>query len=124
MCRDQFPRLFELRDLLPESLPTGLAIPALDNTLMTRGKRERFKIIEADLQSLDTAAWEAIKTKLEHWPKAHKARAFEPLYDILNEVKGCRYLCEIGCVGVKFLSESRRKNEKTPDLRLVAVSSG
>jgi hypothetical protein len=87
MCRNYFPRLFELSDLLPEPVPAGLALPALNQTLLEPGKREYFEKTEFDLQGLDEAAWAAIKEKLKRWPKArtHEHRALEPLYEILNE---------------------------------------
>jgi hypothetical protein len=118
MCRNYFPRLFELSDLLPEPVPEGLALPALNQTLLEPGKREYFEKTELDLQGLDEAAWGEIKGKLKRWPKArtHEHRALEPLYEILNEAKGYTYLKRIGCLNVRFVSVSARQNEKSPDL--------
>jgi hypothetical protein len=118
MCRNYFPRLFELNDLLPESVPAGLALPALNETLLAPGKRTYFERIEVDLHGLDDAAWAAIKEKLKRWPKVrtHEQRALEPLYEILNEANGYNYLKRIGCSNIRFVSVSTRQNEKTPDL--------
>ena len=118
MCRDYFPRVFELSDLLPKPVQAGLALPALDHTLLEPGKHEYFRMREVDLKGLDDAAWAAIKEKLRHWPKArtHKQRILEPLYELLNEVKGLNYLKSIGCSNVRFVRVSSRQNEKTPDL--------
>jgi hypothetical protein len=107
-----------ISDLLPEPVPAGLALPALNQTLLERGKREYFEKIEVTLQGLDEVAWAAIKKKLKRWPKvrAHEHRALEPLYELLNEAKGYNYLKGIGCSNVRFVSVSTRQNEKTPDL--------
>jgi hypothetical protein len=121
VCRDYFPRLFELSDLLPEPVPAGLALPALDQTLLEPGKREYFEKREVDLQGLDEVAWAAIKEKFTRWPKAraHEQRILEPLYEILNEAKGYNYLKEAGCSDIHFIRVSARQNEKTPDLGAV-----
>ncbi len=118
MCRNHFPRLFELSDLLPEPVPASLAFPALNKTLLEPGKREYFEKTEVDLQGMDEAAWAAIKEKLKRWPKVrtHEHRALEPLYEILNEAKGYNYLKRTGCSNVRFVRVSARQNEKTPDL--------
>ena len=121
MYRDYFSRLFELGNLLPEPVPRGLALPALDHTLLEPGKREYFRMREGDLQELDAAAWVAIKEKFARWPKAraHEQRTLEPLYEILNEAKGYNYLKEVGCSNIHFIRVSARQNEKTPDLGAV-----
>ncbi len=117
MCRNEFPRLFELRDLLPDPLPDGVAIPALDNTLIEwPQKKQYFQQVESDLQGLDAQAWTALQAKLTPWPKRHKTRVLEPLYDTLNEAKAYNYLKRIGCVDVHFVPVSPVKGQKTPDL--------
>jgi hypothetical protein len=118
MCRNYFPRLFELSSLLPEPVPAGLALPALNHTLLEPGKREYFEKREVDLEGLDEGAWAVIKEKLKRWPKArtHEQRTMEPLYEILNEAKGYNYLKRMGCLNIRFISVSTRPNEKTPDL--------
>jgi len=52
--------LFELRDLLPDPSPVRSALPALDETLMSPGKREFFEGVEADLQRLNDTGWGAL----------------------------------------------------------------
>jgi hypothetical protein len=118
MYRDHFPRLFELRDLLPNPLPARTALPALDETLMLPGKREYFERIEADLQRLDASGWEALKGRMTRWPKTapDPQRALEPLYDALNEVKAYNYLQDTGCSHVRFIPVSEVSGQKTPDL--------
>ena len=94
MCRNGFPRLFELRDLIPDPLPKGIALPALDKTLMQPGKREYFQQIENDLQGLDALAWAAVKAKLTPWPKQDK-RDLVPLcvfFDTLNEARAYKFI--------------------------------
>ena len=116
MSRDHFPRLFDLRDLLPDPLPQRAALPALDETLMRSGKREYFERIEADLQRLDASGWAALKARMTPWPKTHPKRALEPLYNALNEAKAYNYLHEIGCSHVRFIPVSKVSGQRTPDL--------
>jgi hypothetical protein len=117
MCRDEFPRVFELRDLLPTPLPEGVAFPALDKTIAEYPVKRKFlRDIEAELQGLDTAAWEALKVKLTPFPKRDKKRVLQPLYDILNEAKGYNFLKRIGYTNVHFIPTSAIEGQKTPDL--------
>jgi hypothetical protein len=116
MCRDHFPRLFELRDVLPDRLPARAALPALDETLMLPGKREHFERVEADLQRLDASGWAALKARMKPWPKTHPKRSLEPLYNALNEAKGYNYLHDIGCSNVHFIPVSKVSGQRTPDL--------
>jgi hypothetical protein len=117
MLRDHFPRLFELRDLLPDPLPPQAALPALDDTLMSKGKREFFEGIEAELQRLDDRAWAALKVRFTSWPKKGRpGRELEPLHDALNEARAYNYLRDAGCSNVHFIPVSTVEGQKTPDL--------
>jgi hypothetical protein len=114
MCRDEFPRIFELRDLLPSPLPEGIAFPSLDEaSIQFPPKRKFLRDTEAELQSLDPAAWTALIAKLTPLPKKHNTRILEPLYNLLNEAKAYNYLRRIGCTNIHFIPESKTK---TPDL--------
>jgi hypothetical protein len=117
MCRGDFPRIFELRDSLPDPLPEGVAFPALDQTIVEYPQKRKFlREVEAELQGLDARAWAALKAKLAPLPKKHKKRVLQPLYDTLNEAKGYNYLARIGCTNVRFIPESAIKGQKSPDL--------
>lgn len=117
MCRDEFPRIFELRDLLPTPLPERVAFPSLDEaSIQFAPKRKFLRDVEAELQGLDAAAWAAVKAKLTPLPKKHKTRVLEPLYNLLNEAKAYNYLSRIGCTNIHFIPESKTKGQKTPDL--------
>lgn len=117
MCRDEFPRIFELRDSLSTPLPEGVAFPALDQTIIEYPQKRKFlRDAEAELQGLDVTAWAALKAKLTPLPMKHKKRVLQPLYDTLNEAKGYNYLARIGCANVHFIPESAIKGQKTPDL--------
>jgi hypothetical protein len=113
--RDEFPRIFELRDLLPNPLPETIAFPSLDETSMRLPQKRKFlRDLEAELQGLDPSAWAALKVKL--MPKKHKTRVLEPLYDLLNEAKAYNYLKRIGCVNIYFIPAAAVTGKKTPDL--------
>jgi hypothetical protein len=56
--RRELPRIYELRDLLPEPLPPEAYFQNLDKSLAEIPQKLRqFREIEKDLQGLDTAAW-------------------------------------------------------------------
>jgi hypothetical protein len=107
MCRDEFPRIFELRDSLPTPLPEGVAFPALDQTIIEYPQKRKFLgDIEVELQGLDVTAWAALKAKLTPLPKKHKKLVSQPLYDTLNEAKGYNYLAGIGCSRSPYLNSA------------------
>lgn len=113
--RTEFPRIYELRDLLPCGLTDGVRFPALDNTIYEFPPKRRFlQGVERDLEQLDPAAWAALKAKMPPLLKKHRTRAWEPLYDTLNEAKGYNHLTRIGCRAVHFIPAV--EGMKTPDL--------
>jgi hypothetical protein len=117
VCRGEFPRIFELRDLLPAPVPERIAFPSLDEESINFAPKRKFlRDIEAELQSLDAVGWAALKAKLTPMPKKHKTRVLEPLYNILNEAKAYNYLSSIGCTNIRFIPESQVRGQKTPDL--------
>ncbi len=82
MGRDEFPRMFELRDSLPTPLPEGVVFPALDQTIIEYPQKRKFlRDIEGELQGLDVTAWAALKAKLTPLPNKHKKRVLQPLGD-------------------------------------------
>lgn len=57
MYRKEFPRIYELRDLLPGQLPEGLRFPALDDSIGECPQKGRFlREVENDLEGLDATA--------------------------------------------------------------------
>jgi hypothetical protein len=117
MYRQELPRIYELRDLLPTPLPERVAFPALDKTISEYPQKRKFLLdVEAELQPLDAAAWTALKTKLTPLPKRDKKRNLQPLYDTLNEAKAYNHLIRIGCANVHFIPVSTMEGQKTPDL--------
>jgi ribosomal protein L30 len=112
---EEFPRIYELRALLPRELPEGVRFPALDNTIYEFPPKRKFlQSVERDLEKLDPLAWGALKAKVPALLKKHPTRVWEPLYDTLNEAKGYNYLARIGCSDVHFIATA--EGVKTPDL--------
>jgi hypothetical protein len=118
MYRNQLPRIYELRDMLPNPLPRHAYFRDLDSTLATiPQKLKQFCDVESGLQGLDTAAWIYLKAELVPLLTAkHETRGWQQLFDKLNQAKAYNYLVCIGCTSVRFIPESKRKVQRTPDL--------
>ncbi len=118
MYRNELPRIYELRDLLPNPLPPDAYFRDLDSTLATiPQKLKQFLDIESDLQGLDAAAWAYLKAELVPLLTAkHETRGWQQLFDKLNQAKAYNDLVSIGCTGVRFIPESKKKGQRTPDL--------
>jgi len=118
MYRDELPRVFELRDLLPTPLPSAAYFQKFEQSILDEPvKRKHFRHIEADLQQLDLAAWCYLKTKLQPLLATKDSkRGWQSLFDVLNQAKGYVHLRGIGCTNIKFIPESSGHGEKTPDL--------
>jgi hypothetical protein len=85
---DEFPRIFELRNSLPDPLPEGVAFSALDQTIVEyRQKRKFLRDVEAELHGLDAKVSAALRAKRAPLPRKHKKGVLQPLYDTLNERK-------------------------------------
>ena len=118
MCRDELPRIFELRDLLPRSLPPTAYFQRFEESLAEfPPKKKIFRHLEVQLQQLDPIAWAHLKQKLQPLlTRKHPTRGWQSIFDTMNEAKAYAYLHGIGCTEVKFIPESSEKGRKTPDL--------
>jgi len=105
-----FPRLTELRRDAGEPDPYYFDIEH-NSAVQAKHVRE----IESDLQRLDDAAWDVLKTDLIPLvKKRHPQRGWQHLLNKLNEAKGYNYLVGIGCSDVEFIP---RASTQTPDLK-------
>ncbi len=75
----------------------------------------RFEGYAEDLAVLDEAAWSALKSAAAQCSARMSPRHLEPLFHLLNEAKGYRYLASLGCTEIAFVTASY--DRKTPDLR-------
>lgn len=114
MCREQFPRLYGLRDELQSPVPpTAYDFDVGDNPVALKCLGE----IESDLQGLDSASWRFLKADLAPlMTKKDPKRGWRELFDKLNEAKGYNYLVRAGCTDVRFIPRSSIQGQKTPDL--------
>lgn len=121
MFRAKLPRIYELRDLLSDPPPTGAYFRDLDRTLSEwPQKLKQYRDIEADLQSLDDAAWSYLKGELAPLlTTKHETRGWQQLFDKLNQAKAYGYLAREGCRDIRFIPESKVIGQRTPDLEAV-----
>ncbi|MCF3641683.1 hypothetical protein LXM94_17055 [Rhizobium sp. TRM95111] len=115
----EFPRLHELRKLLPELLPQDAYFRGFETSVETcPAARKWFSDLERDLARLDSEAWESLKVKAKPYlTKRDKARGWQQLYDILNEAKAYIFLMDNDFLEVEFIPESKIKGKKTPDFK-------
>jgi hypothetical protein len=118
LYRKELPRIYELRDLLPNPFPSGAYFHNLDKSLAEwPQKRKQFRDIESDLQGLDWEAWAYLKTAVAPLLTVkHVTRGWHQLFDILNQAKAFNYLTRLGCTNVKFIPVSIVEGRQTPDL--------
>jgi hypothetical protein len=119
MHRNDLPRVYELRDLLPDPVPPEAYFSNFDESLTEWPvKKERFLTIEADLAGLDVDAWAFLKNELEPLLRARDpVRGWQALFDKLNQAKGYSYLKRIGCADLRFIPEvQNKKGRRTPDI--------
>jgi hypothetical protein len=113
--RKELPRLYELRDQF-QSPPSREAynFEIGDNRI----KLKHFRDLEAELQGLDPVSWDLLKAELTPlFIRRDPKRAWQPLFDKLNEAKGYNYLVRMGCTNVEFVPRSSREGQKTPDVQ-------
>ena len=119
MYRSLLPRIYEIRDLLrkPDSPSTyfrNFDVSLAENAV----KKKHFVDIENDLQKLDAGAWSFLKHEVAPLlEQRSQARGWQSAFDKLNQAKAYHYLVKIGCSDVRFVPASKKKREKTPDLK-------
>ena len=115
--RKQLPRIYELRDLLPDPPPASAYLRDLDRSLADiPQKLFQFRRIEQDLAGLDPQAWMFLKLELKPLLVAkHPKRGWQALFDKLNEAKAYNYLRGVGYDDVRFIPRSKTKGQRTPD---------
>jgi hypothetical protein len=117
--RKELPRIYELRDLIPNPAPPGAYFRNLDRSLSENPiKLRQFRDIEAELAGLDRKAWAFLKSEVAPMLTVRDAkRGWQPLFDRFNQAKAFNYLRRIGCVNVEFIPPSTETGQQTPDLR-------
>ena len=103
--RRELPRIYELRDLLPNPPPPGAYFCDLDKSLAEIPQELRqFRDLESDLQGLNAAAWNFLKSELEPLLTAQDAkRGWQPLWDRLNQAKAYNHLKDAGYRNIEFI---------------------
>lgn len=122
MFRAQLPRLYELRDCVPE--------PDCDdsyfrdfNALLERSPlaSEFYRSLELKLHCLDGDAWKALKSEASQYVMVKdKSRGWPQLLCILNQTHAYAYLKDLGYSTISFIPRSKVRGVKTPDLEGVS----
>ena len=113
----QLPRLYELKDLIPDPSNPNAYFQSFEIFLQDPIWLETFIRLEQRLQRLEPKAWESLRSKASPYlsKKNPTGRGWQQLFDVLDgEVSAYNYLREsVGCSKVCFIPASRRR---TPDL--------
>ena len=117
--RKELPRIYELRDLLPNPLPPEAYFQNLDRSLGDIPQKLRqFRDWERELEGLDRRAWGFLKGELAPLLTARDPRrGWQPLFDKLNQARAYNHLKRAGYTGIEFVPVSIASNQKTPDLQ-------
>ena len=118
MHRNELPRINEIRDLLRNPDSPDTYFQDFDNSIAANCvKRKHFIDIERDLRGLDNVAWNWLKSEVASmFQQRHPIRGWQAAFDKLNQAKAYNHLVRLGCADVKFVPESARSGQKTPDL--------
>jgi hypothetical protein len=119
MFRNELPRIYELRDLLPNPPPADSYFRDLDRSLAEIPQKLRqFRDLERALQGLDLAAWDFLKSEVLPLLRVRDPkRGWQPLWDKLNQVKAYNHLKGAGYRNIRFIPPSTAKRRQTPDLQ-------
>jgi hypothetical protein len=122
MSRSEFPRVFELIDLIedrdsPDSYFREFEIRVTQEADMACAWRAR----ESEFQRLDNTAWDFLKTEAAPYLTVTNVngRGWSQLISILNQARGYNYLAGLGCTSIKFVPRSIIGGVETPDLEAV-----
>lgn len=109
------PRVFELRDLIEQSLASSAYFQDFEATLGDRLARAIWLAREREFPRLDAVSWEALKSEAHPYLILHdpNERGWQQLIDVLNQARAHNYLVELGCCGVRFVPRGKKE---TPDL--------
>jgi hypothetical protein len=117
--RKRYPRIYELKDFVPSPHPPGAYFRDLDASLaQIAQKRKQYDDIEAELGELDDVAWALLKEEVRPYVlRKDKHRAWQQLFDILNQAKAYGYLKREGCEDIEFIPRATTDTQQTPDLK-------
>ena len=113
--RNEFPRVYELMDMLVDPSHPDAYFQDFEKVLKDQSGLYEFRKVEGWLAELDDAAWQNLKQRATPLLlKRESGRGWQGLFDILrSEARAFGYLQSIGCTGVHFIA---RTDKKTPDL--------
>jgi hypothetical protein len=118
MFRAQLPRVYELKDLIPDPDSPDAYFKDFETRLQTSPLAKAcFTGLEKKLQYLHEDAWTALKNEAaQHLTRRDLYRGWPQLFDILCQTDGYKYLRDLGCSEVRFIPRADREGRRTPDL--------
>ena len=119
MPRSQFPRTFELIDLIEDRADPRMYFREFESKIADCDRSRAWQAREREFQSLDRDAWELLKAEAQPYlaTKNPRGRAWSQLISTLNEALGYLYVRSLGCTDVHFLPKEKRNGIEFPDVR-------
>ncbi len=117
MSRSEFPRVYQLIDLIEDREHRNSYFQDFEHSIEEGvEKRSVWLAREKELQRLDQEAWDFLKNEAFPYLTArnHRGRGWEQLISILNQARAYNFLLDSGCSEIRFIS--RTNDIETPDL--------
>jgi hypothetical protein len=117
MFRKQWPRIYELWDLIADPSSPDAYLPEEDVLRSSSLAQEFYASLEKELQGLDEDPWKSLRSEAARYLSVRdKRRDWHQLFNILNQAYAYNHLRAIGCSNIRFIPRSKAKGVKTPDL--------
>jgi|ERR1035441_5310122 hypothetical protein len=117
MFRSHLPRLYELRDLIPDPDSPDAYFQDFEAVLQDHLAKAVFAGWERKVQDLDEDAWKTLKGEASQYLRCRDPRrGWYQLFDILGQADAYKHLIDIGCSRVRFIPRSDKEGRRTPDL--------
>lgn len=126
MFRAEFPRVYELFDLIDDRANPNAYGQNFESSIRKETSKRRFwKAREKELQLLDQRSWDFLKNEVVSYLTARdqRGRGWEQLFNILNQARAHNYLRDISCVDVTFIPPKSKDRVKRPDLEAIMDSN-
>ncbi len=120
MSREDFPRVYELRDLIEDPRSPSAYFQDFEASVRAEPlKRQVWLAREQELQRLDADPWRCLKNEAIPYlmKRDPNGRGWQQLITILNQARAFNYLKSIGCSAIQYVPRAAAQGLDTPDLQ-------
>ena len=118
MCRNELPRVYELRDLVADPTKPDAYFSDFNASLQQHPEKKAIWLArEREFQRLDPASWRYLKEEaFPYLAKRDPGRGWEQFVAVLNQARAHIYLVDTGCTAVHFVPRGSQSGAQTPDV--------